>query len=85
MMKYFGIKHKDLTAILTNFKNSKLFWKDIKSITIKENNYYNIETKDFFHYFKSIFQKDATPPPICFESNQTPYYTFDNQNELFLL
>ena len=24
MMKYFGIKHKDLTAILTNFKNSKL-------------------------------------------------------------
>ena len=68
---------------MTNFKNSKLFWKDIKSITVKENNYYNIDTKDFFNYFKSVFQKHSCPPSICFESNQTPYYTFDNQNESF--
>ena len=39
---------------------------------------------NYFIYFKSIFQKDISPPPICFESNQTAYFTFDNQNESFL-
>ena len=73
-----------IQSILKNFKNSKLFWKDIQSISVNTNTYHNIETKDFFSYFKSIFQKDATPPPICSEPNQTPYYTFDDQNESFL-
>ena len=72
-----------IQSILNNFNNSKLFWKDIKSITVKENNNYDIDTKDFFYYFKSVFQKDATPPSICFEPNQTPYYTFNNENESF--
>ena len=73
-----------ISYLLNNFSNSKLFWKEIKSITLHVNNYNNIDTEQFFIYFKSIFQKDISPPPICFESNQTAYFTFDNQNESFL-
>ena len=73
-----------ISSFLNNFNNSKMFWKEIKSITLKENNCNNISTGQFFIYFKSVFQKNFTPPPICFELNQTAYFTFNDQNESFL-
>ena len=73
-----------VSYLLNNFNNSKLFWKEIKSITLHENNYNNIETEQFYIYFKSVFQKDFSPPPICLEPNQTAYITFDDQNETLL-
>ena len=68
---------------MENFNNSKLFWKEIKAITLNKNNYNNISTEQFFPYFKSVFQKDFSPPPICLEPNQTAYFEFDDQNESF--
>ena len=73
-----------ISYLLNNFNNSKLFWKEIKSITLQNNNYHNIDTEEFFIYFKSVFQKDFSTPPICLEPYQKPYITFDDENETFL-
>ena len=71
-------------TLLKNFKNQKLFWKEIKSISVSKNRNNNIDIKDFFIFYKSIFQTASEPPPICTEENQETYFNFDNQDPHFI-
>ena len=79
-----SFNNSKISSLLNNFNNSKLFWKEIQSITLHENTSNNIRTEQFFIYFKSVFQKEISLPPICLETNQTARFTFDDQNESFL-
>ena len=82
--KRLAFNKQKITSILGNYKNSKLFWKEIKSITFFENKSNIIETNQFFEFFKSIFQKQTDLPPICLERNKKPYFRFDIDDESFL-
>ena len=62
-----------IQSILNKAKDSKLFWKEIKSITITENKYNSIDINSFYTYFKSVFQNNLDPPPICYENVIHPY------------
>ena len=76
---------KQITSILSNFKNSKQFWKEIKSLTNVKTTYNHIDTNIFFNHFKLIYQKHSNPPPICYEENVLPYIDISETNESHLI
>ena len=63
--------------------NSRLFWKEIRSVLPKKKNVFNtIQINDWFLYFSQVFNITREPPSICSELRVN--YCFD-QAELDLL
>ena len=46
-----------IQSILNNFKNSKLFWKEIRALQIKENKHNSIEINTFFIILNQFFKQ----------------------------
>ena len=59
-------------SLLSNMKNSRLFWKEIKNICPKNHAKINIKLTEWFDHFESIFCKNNVTPPICFEPDNRP-------------
>ena len=55
------------TFLMTNLNNSRVFWKEIRSVCIKPRVRCDIDITQWYRYFKDVFQIPSTPPPICKE------------------
>ena len=51
---------------------------------MSENKNNTIDIEKFYDHFKSLFQRDSQPPPICSEVNQKIYVKLESQDETLI-
>ena len=53
--------------LLSSLNDSRVFWKEIRSVCIKPRVRCDIDIAQWYRYFKGVFQVPSTSPPICNE------------------